>query len=76
MRMQKKEQEAHKILEKHLPYYMNLSFVDKVEFRKRVNRFIRNMKFRGGKNFAIGFIKNDKIGTAPEKTIEFPKSIP
>ncbi len=55
MRMHKKEREAHIILEKHLPYYVELSFHDKAEFRKRVNLFIREMKFRGGKNFAIGY---------------------
>ena len=55
MRMHKKERQAHLILEKHLPYYVNLSLTDKAEFRKRVNRFIRDMKFRGGKGFAIGF---------------------
>lgn len=55
MRMHKKEREAHLILEQHLPYYVELSFRDKAEFRKRVNLFIREMKFRGGKNFAIGY---------------------
>ena len=55
MRMHRRERQAHQILEKHLPFYANLTLAYKAEFRKRVNRFIRSKTIRGGKGFKIEF---------------------
>lgn len=54
-RIHKNERRADKVLRQYLPFYKSLPANFKPEFRRRVNLFIRDKTFRGGKGFNINF---------------------